>query len=146
MCKCKKSLFTFQYIISTYIIVHSLYFSYFFIEILVVPHITNAIQEWVVKEASRPVTPDNLEPEVCIIELGGTIGDIEGMPFVEAFRQFQFRVGRENFFVVHVSLVPQVNTQLKESFVWSHFLYYYVIRLNLKSHCHIFYMFVVYIL
>ncbi|MPC99153.1 CTP synthase [Portunus trituberculatus] len=32
------------------------------------------------------------EPEVCIIELGGTIGDIEGMPFVEAFRQFQFRV------------------------------------------------------
>jgi CTP synthase len=32
------------------------------------------------------------QPEVCIIELGGTIGDIEGMPFVEAFRQFQFRV------------------------------------------------------
>lgn len=40
--------------------------------------------------------------------MGGTIGDIEGMPFVEAFRQFQFRVGRENFFCVHVSLVPQV--------------------------------------
>ena len=44
---------------------------------------------------------------MCIIELGGTIGDIEGMPFVEAFRQFQFRVGRENFCSIHVSLVPQ---------------------------------------
>ena len=42
------------------------------------------------------------------IQLGGTIGDIEGMPFVEAFRQFQFRVKRENFVSVHVSLVPQV--------------------------------------
>lgn len=41
-------------------------------------------------------------------QLGGTIGDIEGMPFVEAFRQFQFRVKRENFCCVHVSLVPQV--------------------------------------
>ena len=45
--------------------------------------------------------------QVCIIELGGTVGDIEGMPFVEAFRQFQFRVGRDNFCSIHVSLVPQ---------------------------------------
>ena len=45
---------------------------------------------------------------MCIIELGGTIGDIEGMPFVEAFRQFQFRVSHESFCCVHVSLVPQV--------------------------------------
>lgn len=42
------------------------------------------------------------------MELGGTIGDIEGMPFVEAFRQFQFRVKKENFCVAHVSLIPQV--------------------------------------
>jgi hypothetical protein len=41
--------------------------------------------------AQQPVK-GSLKPEVCIIELGGTIGDIEGMPFVEAFRQFQFRV------------------------------------------------------
>ena len=41
------------------------------------------------------------------LQLGGTIGDIEGMPFVEAFRQFQFRVGHENFCNVHVSLVPR---------------------------------------
>ncbi|KAG7165987.1 CTP synthase-like [Homarus americanus] len=73
----------------------------------VVPHITDAIQEWVESVAQRPVDGDLADPEVCIIELGGTIGDIEGMPFVEAFRQFQFRVKRENFCVVHVSLVPQ---------------------------------------
>lgn len=58
----------------------------------VVPHITDAIQEWVEAVAHRPVDGEMAEPEVCIIELGGTIGDIEGMPFVEAFRQFQFRV------------------------------------------------------
>lgn len=73
----------------------------------VVPHITDAIQKWVENVALLPVTDDHRQPEVCIIELGGTIGDIEGMPFVEAFRQFQFRVGRNNFCSVHVSLVPQ---------------------------------------
>lgn len=72
----------------------------------VVPHITDAIQEWVERVAKKPVSDDR-EPEICIIELGGTIGDIEGMPFVEAFRQFQFRVKKENFCCVHVSLVPQ---------------------------------------
>lgn len=71
----------------------------------VVPHITNAIQDWVEKVAQEPVSGTNV-PQVCIVELGGTIGDIEGMPFVEAFRQFQFRVGRENFCCAHVSLVP----------------------------------------
>ena len=40
------------------------------------------------------------------------MGDIEGMPFIEAFRQFQFRVGRDNFCVVHVSLVPEVGKVL----------------------------------
>ncbi|CAL1275370.1 unnamed protein product [Larinioides sclopetarius] len=72
----------------------------------VVPHITDAVQEWVERVALKPVSNGN-QPEVCIIELGGTIGDIEGMPFVEAFRQFQFRVKKENFCCVHVSLVPQ---------------------------------------
>lgn len=72
----------------------------------VVPHITDAIQEWVEKVAQQPVNEDGTIPEVCIVELGGTIGDIEGMPFVEAFRQFQFRVKRENFCCAHVSLVP----------------------------------------
>lgn len=76
----------------------------------VVPHITDCIQQWVKDVSVRPVCKgeEGRTPDVCIIEMGGTIGDIEGMPFVEAFRQFQFTVGRENFFCVHVSLVPEV--------------------------------------
>ncbi|XP_015588339.1 CTP synthase [Cephus cinctus] len=73
----------------------------------VVPHITDAIQEWVDRVGNESVTQDGSKPVVCIVELGGTIGDIEGMPFVEAFRQFQFRVKKENFCCAHVSLVPQ---------------------------------------
>ncbi|PSN52356.1 CTP synthase, partial [Blattella germanica] len=73
----------------------------------VVPHITDAIQEWVERVANQSVSADGTKPQVCIVELGGTIGDIEGMPFVEAFRQFQFRVKKENFCCAHVSLVPQ---------------------------------------
>lgn len=72
----------------------------------VVPHITDAIQDWVTKVSAEPVEKD-IKADVCLIELGGTIGDIEGMPYIEAFRQFQFRVGRDNFCVVHVSLVPE---------------------------------------
>jgi len=45
-------------------------------------------------------------------QLGGTVGDIESMPFIEAFRQFQFKVKRENFCNIHVSLVPQVGNKL----------------------------------
>jgi len=73
----------------------------------VVPHVTDTIMDWVQKVAQIPVNGTDDTPEVCIIELGGTIGDIEGMPFVEAFRQFQFRVGMENFCTILVSLVPQ---------------------------------------
>uniref|UniRef100_A0A667XVC9 CTP synthase n=1 Tax=Myripristis murdjan TaxID=586833 RepID=A0A667XVC9_9TELE len=72
----------------------------------VVPHITDAIQEWVVNQARVPV--DDVEPQICVIELGGTVGDIESMPFIEAFRQFQFKVKRENFCNIHVSLIPQI--------------------------------------
>ncbi|XP_064405110.1 CTP synthase 2-like isoform X1 [Halichondria panicea] len=73
----------------------------------VVPHVTDAIQEWVQRVARIPVGKNDETPDICVIELGGTIGDIEGMPFVEAFRQFQFRVGHQNFTNIHVSLVPQ---------------------------------------
>uniref|UniRef100_A0A8D0HNR3 CTP synthase n=1 Tax=Sphenodon punctatus TaxID=8508 RepID=A0A8D0HNR3_SPHPU len=79
----------------------------FFVFLAVVPHITDAVQEWVMNQAKVPVGSDKMEPQICVIELGGTIGDIEGMPFVEAFRQFQFKAKRENFCNIHVSLVPQ---------------------------------------
>ena len=59
----------------------------------VVPHITDAIQDWVERVAHTPVDGRDGVPDVCVIELGGTVGDIESMPFIEALRQFQFRVG-----------------------------------------------------
>ena len=72
----------------------------------VVPHITDAIQAWIVEVASRPLETTHNTPDICIIELGGTVGDIESAPYIEALRQFQFRVGRENILFVHVSLIP----------------------------------------
>lgn len=76
----------------------------------VVPHVTDAIQDWIERVAAIPVDASGETPDVCIIELGGTVGEIETAPFVEALRQFQFRVGRENFMLVHVSLVPVVGS------------------------------------
>lgn len=74
----------------------------------VVPHITDAIQDWIQRVAHTPVDGREGTPDVCVIELGGTVGDIESMPFVEALRQFQFRVGPDNICNVHVSLVPVI--------------------------------------
>ena len=86
----------------------------------VVPHISDAIQEWVLRVAKTPVTQVSTladhegestassaePPEICIVELGGTLGDIESMPFVEALRQLQEHLGYKNMMFVHVSLVP----------------------------------------
>ena len=72
----------------------------------VIPHITDAVQDWIEEVAARPADGSGETPDACIIELGGTVGDIESAPYVEALRQFQFRVGRENVTFVHVSLVP----------------------------------------
>jgi CTP synthase len=74
----------------------------------VVPHVTNAVQEWIERVAQIPVTKEHVVPDVCIIELGGTVGDIESMVFLEAFRQFRYRLGAEHFCHLHVSLVPTV--------------------------------------
>jgi CTP synthase len=72
----------------------------------VIPHITGAVQDWLEEVAHRPADGSDEAPDACIIELGGTVGDIESAPYIEALRQFQFRVGRENITFVHVSLVP----------------------------------------
>ncbi|PRT53983.1 CTP synthase [Wickerhamiella sorbophila] len=79
----------------------------------IVPHLTNAIQDWLERVAHIPVDGSDIPPDVCIIELGGTVGDIESAPFVEALRQFQFRVGHQNFALIHVSLVPVIHGELK---------------------------------
>ena len=47
------------------------------------------------------------------LKLGGTVGDIESAPFIEAMRQFQFRVGHDNFALIHVSLVPDMHGEQK---------------------------------
>ncbi len=72
----------------------------------VIPHITNEIQEWIERVADKSSDGSSKTPDACVIELGGTVGDIESAPFIEALRQFQFRVGKENICFVHVSLVP----------------------------------------
>ena len=74
----------------------------------VVPHITNEIQDKLESVARMCSDGSGETPDVCVVELGGTVGDIESAPFVEALRQFQFRVGRENVCLFHVSLVPVI--------------------------------------
>ncbi|GMI74021.1 CTP synthase 3 [Hibiscus trionum] len=72
----------------------------------VVPHITNAIKDWIESVALIPVDGKEGPADVCVIELGGTVGDIESMPFIEALRQLSFSVGPDNFCLIHVSLIP----------------------------------------
>lgn len=79
----------------------------------VVPHITNEIQDWIERVAKIPTSEDNEEADVCLIEVGGTVGDIESSVFLEALRQFQFRVGSENFALCFVSLVPIISDEQK---------------------------------
>lgn len=79
----------------------------------VVPHITNEIQDWIERVAKIPTSEDGEEADVCLIEVGGTVGDIESSVFLEALRQFQFRVGTENFLLCFVSLVPIISDEQK---------------------------------
>ncbi|MCK5340310.1 MAG: CTP synthase, partial [Desulfobulbaceae bacterium] len=68
----------------------------------VIPHITD--------EIINAIHQMEGDADVAIIEIGGTIGDIEGLPFLEAIRQFRFDMGRENSLFIHVTLVPYIKT------------------------------------
>jgi CTP synthase len=68
----------------------------------VIPHITNAIKERIRRVAEQTPT------DVVISEIGGTVGDIESLPFLEAIRQFRREVGPENVIYIHVTLVPYI--------------------------------------
>jgi CTP synthase len=68
----------------------------------VIPHITNEI-----KDAIRAVAKD---VDIVLVEIGGTVGDIESLPFLEAIRQFRQDVGRDNSLYVHLTLVPFIGT------------------------------------
>ncbi|MDD3221898.1 MAG: CTP synthase [Lachnospiraceae bacterium] len=70
----------------------------------VIPHITNEIK-------SRFYRNDlNKSTEIAIIEVGGTVGDIESQPFLESIRQFQHDIGRENCMLIHVTLIPYLRS------------------------------------
>jgi CTP synthase len=66
----------------------------------VIPHVTNEIKSRFYRNEKATDT------EVAIIEVGGTVGDIESQPFIEAIRQFQHEVGHENCILIHVTLIP----------------------------------------
>jgi CTP synthase len=72
----------------------------------IIPHFTDKVQEWIHEAAQIPVDGSDQTPHVCIIELGGTVGDIESQPFVEALRQLISRNPPNNTLVVNVSYVP----------------------------------------
>ncbi|CZS91447.1 probable CTP synthase [Rhynchosporium agropyri] len=79
----------------------------------VVPHLTDALQDWIERVAKIPVDDTNESPDVCIIELGGTVGDIESAPFIEGMRQLKRRAGKGNFMQIHVSLIPVIQGEQK---------------------------------
>ncbi|MDQ3886406.1 MAG: CTP synthase, partial [Actinomycetota bacterium] len=75
----------------------------------VIPHITDEIKSRITAMAREdPTRPgaDGTAPDVVIIEIGGTVGDIESLPFLEAARQVRHDLGRDNCFFLHVSLLP----------------------------------------
>lgn len=69
----------------------------------VIPHITNEIQNFIVRGAKRAFDG---EADIAIVEIGGTVGDIESLPFLEAVRQMGLRLGRHSAAFVHLTLVP----------------------------------------
>ena len=68
----------------------------------VIPHITDEIKSWIMNGAG--------EAEVAVVEVGGTVGDIESLPFLEAIRQMGITLGRDNVCYIHLTLVPFIAT------------------------------------
>ena len=69
----------------------------------VIPHVTNEIQDFLIRGAHAAWDG---QPDVAIVEIGGTVGDIESLPFLEAARQMRLKLGRNNVCFVHLTLVP----------------------------------------
>ncbi|KAF8820503.1 CTP synthase [Cardiosporidium cionae] len=73
-----------------------------------VPHVTDAVQRWISEVSRIPIDDSSSHPDVCLIEVGGTVGDIESAIYLEAIQQFAMTVGRENFCLCHVAYVPVI--------------------------------------
>jgi CTP synthase len=71
----------------------------------VIPHITNEIQNYIARGAHAAGDPD-----IALVEIGGTVGDIESLPFLEAVRQMSLRAGRDNTCFIHLTLVPYIKS------------------------------------
>ncbi len=67
----------------------------------VIPHITNEMKDWIMKTADGY--------DIILVEIGGTVGDIEGQPFLEAIRQMRMELGRERTLFIHLTLVPFIS-------------------------------------
>lgn len=72
----------------------------------VIPHITNEIKSRFYRNDDAGNTNNHADKQIAIIEVGGTVGDIESQPFLESIRQFQHDVGHENAILIHVTLIP----------------------------------------
>jgi CTP synthase len=77
----------------------------------VVPHITGAIVEWINRTAQVPTDGSTMRPHICMIELGGTVGDIESMPFIEALRQLKYSLAENSLAWCHLSYIPDMSGQ-----------------------------------
>ena len=69
-----------------------------------VPHVTNVIKQHMMRLAEES------DPDVVVVEVGGTVGDIEGLPFLEAIRQMPNEVGHDNVYYIHVTLLPHISS------------------------------------
>eukprot|EP00659_Diplonema_papillatum_P020482 gene20482-31539_t len=77
----------------------------------VVPHITSEVVKWIDSVAHTPTDGSGLCPHICVIELGGTVGDIESATFLEAIRQFKFNLPPNSMCFVHCSYIPIMSGQ-----------------------------------
>eukprot|EP01034_Spumella_vulgaris_P026944 gene26944-33596_t len=76
----------------------------------IVPHATDVVQKWLRDVAQISVDGTGETPDVCLIEVGGTVGDIESLPFLEAVRQLSLKLGPNNSAFVHLTYLPWIAT------------------------------------
>ena len=75
-----------------------------------VPHFTDEVVQWIQRVAAMSVTPDGITPDVCLVEVGGTVGDVEIAAMIEALRQMTHKSAPEDICHVHVSLIVRLES------------------------------------
>ena len=72
----------------------------------IIPHITDQIKACI-RQAAEEEFPDGTKADICLVEVGGTVGDIESMPFLEAIRQMRGELPEHDYVLIHVTLIPE---------------------------------------